>query len=155
VVHRRKRAAQRQDQSDRSEKRANALRTDGAIYLMYGWFTVAGGHCAFPREKDARRAYVDFYAIVNGEQLAIHVSSAREVSKDVFEFILPREHEDVRCVGFVYRGGRAFHAINLNDVKDHLEKKGSGYALTVKRDTNNYKVGHKHLPMVDDIKELA
>lgn len=142
---------------DRRQKRVHADRTDGAIYVMYGMFSLAGGHCAFPSEKDIRREFVDLYAILGGTQMAVHVCVGREISKDRFEFILPREFQDVRCIGFVHRGGMRFHAINLsyNGVAEHLEKKGGAYVLQVGRDAGTYKTGSTHWPIIEDVRNLT
>jgi transcriptional regulator with XRE-family HTH domain len=142
---------------DRREKHVHADRTDGAIYVVYGIFALSGGHCAFPSEKDPRRDFVDLYAIMGGVQMAVYVSVGREITKDRFEFVLPREFGEVRCIGFVYRGGTRFHLLNFsyNGVAGHLDRKGGGHVLRVGRDAGIYRSGSTHWPIIEDARDLA
>lgn len=142
---------------DRRQKRVHADRTDGAIYVVYGLFALAGGHCAFPSEKDTRREYIDLYAILGGVQMAIHVSVGREISKGRYEFVLPREYQEVRCVGFVHRGGMRFHLLNFsyNGVSSHLDKKGGSYVLHVGHDAGTYTTGSTRWPLIEDVRDMA
>lgn len=134
---------------DRSEKRLHTQKSDGAVYLLYGAMMMEGIHCAFPGEKDPRRGYVDLYGIYKGLQYAVHVSAAREVSKNVFEFILPRETSDVRCVGVVKVGNFSFHAVNFppDKLEQHKERKGGQFRILVSRKDGEYSTGADVWPL--------
>lgn len=135
---------------DRREKRRIGDKTDGAIYLLYGMFMLAGGHCAFPSDADPRREFVDFYAIIRAMQMAVHVSVGRETTKGVYEFILPQQYAEVRCLGVVHLGGMKFHTLDLtHDLIDkHKQRKAGGYSLNIHRRDNDYHTGADTWPRV-------
>jgi len=125
----------------RHEKAMLGRKADGAVHAVYGLLTMAGGHCAFPEPHDHRGEYVDLYAILNGRQHAIHVCVGREVAKGQYEFVIPREHDDVRCVGVVHNGGTYFSLLDLrNDlVRKHKTGKGGGFAITCRLSHGEYR----------------
>lgn len=142
---------------DRKTKRALGARTDGAIYVVYGLLTMAGGVCAFPAENDPRRRYVDMYAIVGGRQQAIHVSVGRETGKDDYEFVLPREYDEARCLGVIHRGGMRFQLLEFasGSVQKHADKKSGGALLHVSRVANKYQTGSTNWPAIEDVRDIA
>lgn len=144
-------------EQDRKEKSASAARSDGAIYAVFGMLTMAGAHCAFPGPKDSRREFVDFYVIMKGVPLSIHVCTGREATKNEFEFILPNEYADVRCLGFVPGDGMRFRVLNFDadTVGKHLQRRGSGFALQVEKDGGNFRSGGTHWPIVTDMRDLV
>jgi len=141
---------------DRKEKRLHNSKTEGSIYLLFGMFTLAGGHCAFPGDMDSRKDYVDFYTIIHGKQLAIHVSTGRETTRGRYEFIVPREYDDVRCVGIVHHGGIRFHVIDLKNetIATHKQRKGGGYVVTMGLSNNVYQSGPDTWPRIKHLGDL-
>lgn len=139
----------------RKEKRIHTERTEGAVYLVFGAMAMGGGHCAFPSNKDPRSAYVDFYSIIRGQQAAIHVSTARQTSAGVYEFIVPREYDDVLCVGVVpIRGFRSeFIELRQELIEKHKQRKGSGFAISIAKN-GGYHTGADSWPQLQEIGDL-
>jgi transcriptional regulator with XRE-family HTH domain len=135
---------------DRTERRVHAKESDGAVHLVWGMFALAGGHCGEPSQADPRAAYVDFYATMRGSVYPIHVSLAREVSRDRFEVILPREYVDVHTVAVVPAGPGRFHFLRLPRplVDEHKTKKGGALAVTISRVDSKYITGSDTWPRV-------
>lgn len=141
---------------DRKEKRAFHSRIDGGVHLLFGMFTLAGGHCAFPSETDARSDYIDFYCIIRGVQMAVHVCMGREVARGEWEFIVPDEHEQAMCIGVIPLGGIRFHLIDLKTdlVEAHKTRKGGDYAVTVNYRDADYRTGRDVWPRVKYLGDL-
>lgn len=138
------------------EKREHSVKLDGAVYLLYGMFTIAGGHCAFPGEKDVRRDYVDFYTIIHGAQMAIHTCLARSVSKNRYEMVVPKLWQDVRCIGVVPLPGMKFHVIDLDTrtLKEHLVRKAGDYAVLIDYVDGEYNSGADTWPRIKHLGDL-
>jgi transcriptional regulator with XRE-family HTH domain len=141
---------------DRKQKRMHHEKTDGAVYLLFGMFNLAGGHCAFPGERDLRKDFVDFYTIIHGSQMALHVCAGREVTKDSFEFTLPREYNEVRCLGVVGHPNLKFHIIDLDQrlIEQHKVRKGGGYSLTLGYHDGDYMRGRDKWPRIRHLGDL-
>lgn len=142
---------------DRKEKRAHSDRSDGAVYMLFGLFVMAGGACAFPSESDPRAAYVDFYAILNGVQFPIHVSIGRETSKNVHEFVLPKEYDQVRCVGVVPLSNTRFHLVDLQKslIDQHRQRKAGAFAVNMHRTGSDYTTGADKWPRLEQMGDLS
>lgn len=143
---------------DRKQKRRHGQKTEGAIYMLYGMALMAGGNCAFPGEGDPRADYTDFYTIIRGVQFAVHVSTGRELSKNVYEFILPREYRDVRNLGVVAFSSTRVHIIDLKYdlVELHKHKRGGQLAVNISRNKDGHYIsGHDEWPRLMDITELV
>ncbi len=142
---------------DRKEKRAHSARSDGAVYMLFGLFSMAGGACAFPSQNDPRSEYIDFYAILNGVQFPIHVSVGRESSKGVHEFVVPKEYDDVRCVGVVPLGNTRFHLVDLQKtlVDRHKQRKSGSFAVTIHRVGSDYTTGADKWPRLESMGDLS
>jgi len=141
---------------DRKDKRAHGVKTDGAVHLLYGMFTMSGGMCAFPSENDPRRDAVDFYAIRGGVQYAIHVAVARETSKNVYEFFIPHQYQDVRLVGIIPVAAMRYHLVDLKSglVDRHKQKKAGQFAIIMHRKGNEYATGADTWPRLNEMGEL-
>lgn len=142
---------------DRTAKRTSRRIVEGAVNIFVGMITIEGGQCAFPGEKDPRSAFVDFYAIMRGTQMAVHVSVGREVSKDRFEFIIPREHSDVRCVGFIHLGPGRFHMLEMQEptIEEHKARKGGQFSLAAHFVEGKYYCGSDVLPRFRTFGEIV
>lgn len=140
----------------RREKRAYQGRTEGAIYMLFGMFAMAGGNCAFPTPTDPRAGYVDFYVILHGAQLSIHVAVARSLSDGVYEIIAPNEYKDVRCLGVIPLGGLRTHVIDLPTklIDEHKQRKAGDYRLMLNRRGAEYLTGRDAWPKAADLHDL-
>lgn len=141
---------------DRSERRLHAKESDGAVHLVWGMFTLAGGHCGEPSKTDPRSAYVDFYATLRGSVYPIHVSLAREVSRDCFEAILPREYADVHPIVVVPAGVGRYHFLRMPRpmVDEHKSRKAGAVAINFNRVDNKYLTGSDVWPKVKSFESL-
>lgn len=136
---------------DRQERKAHAREVDGAVHLVMGHLMLDGAHCGFPGPRDPRREYVDFYATIRGSVYMIHVSLAREVSRDRFEITVPKEYEDVNCIGVIPVSRSRYDFIDLNAdlITEHKTKKSNGFTLLVDRsDTSKYTTGSSTWPRI-------
>jgi len=142
---------------DRKEKRSLGVQTEGAVFFLFGLATMAGATAAFAGKDDPRSGYIDFYFILNGVQYPVHVCVGREISKNVHEFIVPKEYSEVRCVGVVPLSHTRFHLVHLrtNLIDDHKQKKGGALAVTVSRKGNEYVTGSDEWPRVERFGDLA
>jgi transcriptional regulator with XRE-family HTH domain len=142
----------------REEKKVNARNVDGAVLLVMGLLTMAGGACALPADHDVRKGYVDFYAILRGTQMAIHVSLARNTAPGVFEIILPREYKDVRTIAVLPLNNNRFDFLDLDaiHVPKFLYRKSGAYGLSLtKGPEGTYTVGDLTLRRLKHFGELA
>lgn len=116
----------------REEKVVNARNVDGAVLLSMGLITLAGGACAIPGDNDSRRTYVDFYAILRGTQMAIHICLARVTSPGSWTAIVPREYRDVRTLVVIPLGDTRFDFIDLDHINtpEYLQRKGGAFSLS-------------------------
>lgn len=139
------------------EKRMAGRESDGAVHLVWGMLALAGAHCGAPGDKDPRAEYVDFYATMRGTVHAIHVTLAREVSKDHYELTLPRDFESARCIAVMPAGPSKYHFLDLAGslVREHHKKKGTSVNLAISRvDANRYHTGSAQWPRIKSFGEL-
>lgn len=139
------------------ERKMFAKRTEGVVYLALGMSMLSGGTCARPPEHDPRRDFVDYYMIIDGEQIAIHTSLGREETAGHYEFELPHEYAQVSNLGVIYNGGLKIHMLNLrHDLIDrHKEKRGSGWVVRVQNKSGDYLTGKDEWPRISGVEELA
>lgn len=143
---------------DRVERKAHAKEADGAVHLVLGMIMLAGGHCGMPSARDPRATYVDFYVTMRGSVYPIHVALARELSRDHFELLLPREYQDVRSIGVVPAGAGKYHFIDMPLVmlEEHKARKAGGIAIGISRvDSARYITGADTWPRIKSFTELA
>lgn len=138
---------------DRKQKRAHGEQNEGAVFFLFGLCTMAGATCAFP----ANPSHIDFYAIYKGVQYPMHVSVGRETSKGVYEFYLPKEYNETRCIGVVPLGHTRFHFIHLQQklIDAHKQKKAGGYAVTLNRKGSEYHTGADQWPKFETMGDLS
>lgn len=136
---------------DRHERKAHSREVDGAVHLVMGLAMLAGGHCGTPGPRDPRAGYVDFYATIRGSVFMVHVCLGREVSKDRFELVVPKEYQDVNCVAVIPKSPGKYDQLDmpLDLIDTHRFKKSGGYALTIDRsDSNKYTSGRSAWPRI-------
>ena len=142
----------------REEKKINARNVDGAVLVVMGLITMAGGMCALPSDSDPRRGYVDFYAILRGTQMAIHVSLAHGKAPSVWEIILPREFKDVRTIAVLPLNNNRFDFIDVDAIHapKYVYRKSGAYGLSLtKGPDGTYTVGDLALRRLKHFGELA
>ncbi len=143
---------------DRTERRTHARESDGAVQLVLGMIMLAGGHCGVPSESDPRHEYVDFYATMRGSVYPMHVSLAREISRDQFEVIVPKEYRDVRSVCVVNTGGGKYHFLDmpLPMIEEHKVRKAGAFMIPISRiEASRYATGRDVWPRIKTFGELA
>lgn len=145
-----------QAEMGRDERRKANRMSSGSVYMVTGLIMMEGGNVAWPGERDPRAKYVDIYAIMRGTQIALHVSTGRELSNGSFELIIPREYADVRCVGFIPAGVGKFHLIDLpnNLIEEHKQRKAGDFAVTVSRVGTEYHTGSDEWPRFKTFGEI-
>lgn len=144
----------------REEKRINARNIDGAVLLAMGMISLGGGACALPSDDDPRRAYVDFYAILRGTQMAIHICYARTLGPGSWEVIVPREYKDVRTLVIIPTSAVRYDLIDLDHINtpQYLQKKGGAFSLTfskVEGQSGVYSRGDMKWKRLTNVGELA
>lgn len=125
---------------DRNERRRLNRLSSGAVCMVTGLILMEGGNVAGPRDDDPRRDHVDLYAIMRGVQIAIYVSSSREIEKGVYEFVVPRDFKDVRCVGFINLGAGRFTLLDMSTalIEKHKQRKSGDFSVKVTQVANRY-----------------
>jgi hypothetical protein len=118
---------------DVKQQRTHARNVDGAVLYVRGLIQMAGGVTADPGPKDSRSAFVDFYAIINGTQIAVHVSFGRE-TEDGYIMPVPAEHAELRVFGVVpYRANYLVLDMPTDTIDAHKRRKGGDFAVLVER----------------------
>lgn len=118
---------------DAKAQKTLSRNVDGAVLYVRGLIQMAGGVTADPGPKDSRGSYVDFYAIIDGRQVAIHVSFGREV-EDGYLVPVPAEHEELRVLAVVpYRAN--YLVLDMPDelIARHKRRKGGDFSIMVER----------------------
>lgn len=129
-------------QLNSGERRVQARESEGAVHLVWGHISLSGGHCGAPGQNDPRKDYVDFYATVAGSVYPIHVTLARELSRGRFEYTVPKEVTDVRCIGVTANGNRFdFLDMTADMILEHKHRKTGAWVVTVSRIDNRYITG--------------
>ena len=142
---------------DRAERKAHSREVDGAVHLVMGMIMLSGGHCGVPSSRDQRALYVDFYATVRGSVYPIHISLARELSRDHYELLVPKEYRDVRSIAVIPAGAGKYHFIDmpLAMIEEHKTRKSGQFALAVNRvDGQRYMTGGDTWPRFKSFGEL-
>lgn len=139
------------------DKRFFGKQTEGVVYLALGMAMIEGATCAKPDSSDPRKEFVDYYMIKDGTQVAIRTSLGRETDDGSYEFLIPHEYEQVRNIGFVHHNSSRIHMIDLDKelIDKHKEKKGGGYAVSVKSKNGKYVSEHDEWPRLNHFGELT
>ena len=119
----------------REERDLRARSTDGAALTVMGLMMISGAACATPGDNDPKKGFVDFYAILHGVQMAMHVTLARNTQPGVYDLTLPREYREVRTIGVIPLGNNRYDFIKLDglDTPKYLQRKGGGYVLSISK----------------------
>lgn len=134
----------------RVEQRAWTEKAEGLVYVLFGHITAQGGHCAFPSKTDPSRDVVDFYAIIRGQQLAVHVSVGREISKHTWLMPIPRKWQDVFVVGGVQTQDFVTEWLVMpHDMIDRFKsRKGGAHELAITKTGGQFLTGDEKWPML-------
>jgi transcriptional regulator with XRE-family HTH domain len=135
---------------DRKERKAHSREVDGAVHLVMGLTMLTGGHCGIPSDQDARASFVDFYATVKGSVYSIHVCLGREIEKDKYELVIPKEFEEVVCIGVIPVAKGKYQLLELPryTVSDHKQRKAGGYSITIERVDTRFMTGDSTWPKI-------
>lgn len=135
------------------EKKARDATADGAVNVVVGLLQMNGANCAFPGECDKTSSYVDFYAIIRGVQMAIHVSLAKKMAASQLRFVIPKEYVDCRVVGAIHVRSNRLHMINMHhDLIDKYKvRRGGFYEIAVEARAGGYWSGEDQWPRIETI----
>lgn len=133
---------------DKNAKKLAGRVAEGAVLVIAGSIQLMGGNCAFPAENDPRRSYVDIYAFVRGVKTDIHVSTARETAPGEYELVVPRQYNDVRCIGYFPTKSALFTIVDLlpSLIDKHKVRRAGDYLLNITRDEGGYVSGEDEWP---------
>lgn len=132
-----------------SERKVHAERSDGAVQLVWGLITLAGGHCGVPSKNDTRSTYIDFYATLRGTIFPVYVALAREISRDHYDVILPKEFAELRSIAVIPLAPGRYHCLDMLAplVDVHKIRKGGSIIVHVNRvDQRKYQTGRDAWP---------
>lgn len=142
---------------DRSERKLHARSSDGAIHLVWGLITLAGGHCGEPSARDPRHTYVDFYATLRGSVYPMRVVLARVSATDRYTVDVPPEYKELRLIVVVAAGAGKYDFLDIpyELVDEYKEKKGGSYMLTFTNgQPGKYFLGSKQIPRIRNFAEM-
>jgi len=142
----------------RREATLATKRTEGVVYLSMGMAILNGASCARPTDTDPRKSFVDYYMILDGEQIAVRNSLGREVNPGEFEFTVPREFKEVRNLGFVSANGTRTHILDMKPalIEKHKKNQGDQFSVIVKQHAGGvYTSGKDEWDRVSSIGELV
>jgi len=119
---------------DRQERKTHGREVEGAVYYVMGLCMLSGGYCGIPSLRE-HREYVDFNATVRGTSYAVHVCLGREIGKDRYELVIPKEYEDISCVALIPRSPGRYDQLDLpSELIDQSKfKKSSDFSLVIDR----------------------
>lgn len=143
-------------QLSKSESRAYSAHAEGAAYIAFGLITMAGGHCAFPGSSDPRYSFIDLYAIIRGQQLALIVAAGRLIAKNRWSFIVPREYHEGIVVGIIPVTQVKFHVIKLSHsmLDEFKSKKGGALEVVVDYIDAKYTSGDQIWPRITSAADI-
>jgi hypothetical protein len=135
------------------ERRARNVAAEGAVHTTMGLVQMNGGHCAFPDDRDPRAAFVDFYAIIRGQQMAFHISLAQQISEGQYKFIIPREFDQCTIIGLIHVFPLRVHAIRMNFdlIERHKVRRGGYFEVTVSKRDSEYFTGSDSWPRMHNL----
>lgn len=140
---------------DSAERRVQARESDGAVHLVWGYIALSGGHCGAPSVNDSRAAYVDMYATISGSVFPIYVSLAQSLSRGRYEFVVPKEYTEVRCIGVVPNEGHFdFLDLSTSMISEHRHRKGGNWTVEASRIDNSYIVGADKWRCIENFGEM-
>ncbi len=136
-----------------NERRARNIAAEGAVHTAMGLVQMNGGHCAFPDDRDPRAAFVDFYAIIRGQQMAFHISLAQQISEGQYKFVIPREFDQCTIVGLIHVFPLRVHAIRMNFdlIERHKVRRGGYFEVTVSKRDSEYFTGSDSWPRMHNL----
>lgn len=143
---------------DRGERMVRGRELDGASHLVIGMISLAGGHCGAPSKTDPRNTYVDFYATMRGSVYPMHVSLGKEISRDHYEIMVPKEYRDVRGISVMPAGPGKFHFLDLPlpMIEEHKVRKAGAFVIPISRmEGSRYITGRDTWPRIKSFQEIA
>lgn len=144
-------------ESIRSDERRTEIRaSSAAAMIVRGMVQMAGGAIGEPTEADKRSGYVDFYCVIAGRMLPVHVSLGREYQPGEFEFPVPKEYKDIRVVGVLMTNNQPqFFDLQTAIISEQKVRKAGDFALLARRqEGGKYFAGDDQLPRIKSFAEL-
>lgn len=132
---------------DRTAKKEMVRVVKGAIHMLAGMIALEGGNFAFPTPDDTKK-YIDLYSIKDGQKVDFHVSVGRKINENErisdYEFVIPREYDQVYILGLVYLQGGEIEWINTpkSIIDKHFETADNYFKVTAQRDNGKYSSGN-------------
>lgn len=122
------------------ERKLHGKANDGAMHLVWGMISLAGGMCGTVPSSDEKAEVVDFVATVDNVAYPIHVSLAREVSVDTYEIRLSNRFREVRTIAVIPTGVGEYRFLDMpwqivDGCKQALE---GGYIVIVSKKGARY-----------------
>ena len=145
-----------QPEMDRSERKLHAREADGAIHLVWGLITLAGGHCGEPSARDPRHSFVDFYATLRGSVYPVSVALARQTARDTYEALVPDEYAELRVVVVVPVGAGRYDCLDLplELIEEYKQRKQGGIAIVFANHERKYMIGSDEIPKIRNFAEF-
>lgn len=122
---------------DRGERKAHVNAVSGAVSVAMGMTMLAGISCGFP--SDTKDGLIDFYATIRGAVYPVHVCLGRQIAEDLFEVLVPKNYEDVRCLGVLYSDKGTAQLIDMpHDIIEECKiRKTGSFAIEVEKASGN------------------
>jgi len=132
------------------EKKKRNARVNGSVNIVAGFIQLNGGSIAFPPNDENKVEFVDLYAIIEGQQYAVHVSMAEPMADAQFKFYIPPEVEKIRTIGVVVISPVYVHLVNLKPsiVDKHKIRRGGYYEVEIRREGDMYFSGDDQWPRI-------
>lgn len=117
---------------DAKDQKVLGRQASGAVLYVRGLLQLAGAVTADPGQRETRK-FVDFYATIDGQNVAIHAPFARETD-DGYLIPVPVEHAQVRVLAVVpYRAGYLVLDMPTEMIAKHAFRKAGDLAVLVER----------------------
>lgn len=118
---------------DAKEQTALGRHVSGAVLFVRGLLQLAGAVTGDAGPKDPRSKFVDFYAIIDGRQIAVNVAFGRETD-DGYVVPVPSEYEQVRVLAVLpYRANYLVLDMPPEMIRKHSFRKAGDLAVVVER----------------------
>jgi transcriptional regulator with XRE-family HTH domain len=139
------------------DRRIYTQNAEGAMLIVMGRIMLAGGSVAQPGPRDPNRDFIDFYAIMRGHQLGVHVTLARSTTRGVFQFSVPRQFNDCRIIGVVNNKDGTFDFIDMisRGVDVYKERKAGAFVVHMSKINGDYNSGPCVWKRIRNFEELV
>ena len=118
----------------------------GAANVLMGFIQLEGNIIAFPGEKDSRKSFVDFYAIIKGAQYAVHTTLAQAIDGGL-RFVVPTTYDECTVIGVCRTTPTtcAFLELTSEIISQSKARKGGSIEIEVKAKGDDFFIGKNRL----------